>query len=56
MLSRGVCTLVPVQSKQAVMEELTAGQASTLVRNEQEIDKAMAELEDLEEMVSDSIR
>ncbi|GAB4814362.1 hypothetical protein N2152v2_001408 [Parachlorella kessleri] len=45
-----------IKSKQVAMEELTAGQASTLVRNEQEIDKSMAEMEDLEETLCDSIR
>jgi hypothetical protein len=38
------------------MEELSAGQAGVLVRNEQEIDKAMAEMEELEEQLADSIR
>lgn len=38
------------------MEELSAGQASTLVRNEQEIDRALAEMEELEETLVDSIR
>lgn len=38
------------------MEELSGGQASTLVRNEQEIDRAMEEMEELEETLVDSIR
>ena len=44
-----------VQAKQTAMEELTQGQASTLVRNEQIIDKSMEEMEDLEEMLNESI-
>ncbi len=48
--------LCGLQSKQVAMEELTAGQASTLVRNEQEIEKFMDEMEDLEETLCDSIR
>jgi len=38
------------------MEDLTPGQANTLTRNEHEIDKAMEEIEDLEETLMDSIR
>ncbi|PRW44332.1 Kanadaptin isoform B [Chlorella sorokiniana] len=45
-----------IKAKEKEMEELSAGQASTLVRNEQEIDKSMAEMEELEEQLQDSIR
>lgn len=44
-----------MQAKQTAMEELTQGQAATLVRNEQNIDKSMEEMEDLEEMLNESI-
>jgi hypothetical protein len=37
------------------MEELTPGQAAVLVRNEQVIDRAKEEAEDLEEMLAESI-
>lgn len=37
------------------MEELTAGQAQTLARNEQVIDTSTDELEDLEEQLNSSI-
>lgn len=37
------------------MEELTPGQASVLVRNEQAVDKAAEELEELEEALCESI-
>lgn len=37
------------------MEDLTAGQAAQLARNEQIIDKASEEFEDLEEMLNESI-
>ncbi len=37
------------------MEELTAGQAAVLVRNEQDIDRTTEELEDLEETLNESI-
>ena len=37
------------------MEDLTAGQAAQLARNEQVIDKAEEEFEDLEELLNDSI-
>jgi hypothetical protein len=38
------------------MEELTPGQAEVLLRNERGIDAAMAELEDLEDELAESIR
>ena len=44
-----------VQAKQKAMEELTQGQAMTLVRNEQVIDRSAEEAEDLEEMLNESI-
>lgn len=44
-----------LQAKQTAMEELTAGQAAVLVRNEQDIDRSAEELEDLEEMLNESI-
>ena len=37
------------------MEEMTQGQAATLVRNEQIIDQAAEEMDDLEEMLNESI-
>lgn len=43
------------QAKQTAMEELTAGQAAVLVRNEQDIDRTTEELEDLEETLNESI-
>lgn len=43
------------QAKQKAMEDLTPGQAAVLARNEQEIEKAMEELEDFEEMLNESI-
>lgn len=45
-----------IRTKERAMEELSAGQASTLVRNEQEMDKAVAEMEELEETLVESIR
>jgi hypothetical protein len=44
-----------MQAKQTQMEELSAGQASTLARNEAEIDKANEQIEELEETLSDSV-
>ena len=44
-----------MQAKQTSMEDLTAGQAAQLARNEQVIDKAEEEFEDLEELLNDSI-
>ena len=44
-----------MQAKQKAMEELTQGQAMTLVRNEQVIDRSAEEAEDLEEMLNESI-
>lgn len=38
------------------MEELSAGQATTLLRNEQEIDRATAEMEEMEETLLESLR
>ena len=43
------------QAKQGKMDELTAGQASTLARNEAAVDKATEELDDLEEALCESI-
>ena len=43
------------QAKQKAMEELTAGQAAVLARNEQQIEKVSEEMEDLEEMLTESI-
>ena len=37
------------------MEELTAGQAAVLAHNEQAVDKATEDMEDLEEMLNESI-
>lgn len=37
------------------MEELSAGQAQTLARNEQVIDQSTDDLEDLEEQINNSI-
>ena len=44
-----------MQAKQTAMEEMTQGQAATLVRNEQIIDQAAEEMDDLEEMLNESI-
>lgn len=38
------------------MDDLTPGQMSTLVRNEQEIERASAEMDELEEQLEDSVR
>jgi len=43
------------QAKQTAMEELTQGQAMTMVRNQQIIDKSAEEMDDLEEMLNESI-
>ena len=43
------------QAKQKAMEELTPGQAAVLARNEQQIEKVSEEMEDLEEVLTDSI-
>eukprot|EP00887_Chlorella_sp_A99_P004998 scaffold4.g4998.t1 len=45
-----------IRGKEKSMEDLTAGQASTLVRNERVIDESLAEIEELEEQLCDSIR
>ena len=37
------------------MQELTAGQASTMARNEQVIETMMEEVDDLDELLNDSI-
>ena len=52
-----ICDVVTLcaQAKQKAMEELTQGQAMTLVRNEQVIDRSAEEAEDLEEMLNESI-
>ena len=44
-----------MQTKQKAMEELTPGQAAVMARNEQQIDKVTEEMEDLEEVLTDSI-
>ena len=44
-----------LQAKQGKMEEMTPGQASTLARNEQVIDTATDNLEELEEELNSSI-
>lgn len=44
-----------VQAKQGKMEEMTPGQAATLARNEQVIDTATDDLEELEEELNNSI-
>ena len=49
-----VC-LVSIQAKQGKMEEMTPGQAATLARNEQVIDTATDNLEELEEELNSSI-
>ena len=38
------------------MEDMSAGQASTLLRNEQQCDRAREQLEELEDTLLDSIR
>lgn len=45
-----------IQAKERLEAGLTPGQASTLARNEQAIDKLTEEMEDLEELLLDSIR
>jgi hypothetical protein len=45
-----------IRAKQTRMEELSAGQASTLARNEAEVDRAAAEGEEVEGALADSIR
>lgn len=45
-----------IQAKQKSMEELSVGQANTLARNEEEIEKAMVEMEELEDQLVESIR
>lgn len=45
----------PAQAKQTSYEELSAGQASQMARNETEIDRATEEMEDLEETLNESI-
>ena len=47
--------LAVLQAKQTAMEELTQGQAMTMVRNQQIIDKSAEEMDDLEEMLNESI-
>lgn len=44
-----------LQAKQTSYEELSAGQASQMARNETEIDRATEEMEDLEETLNESI-
>jgi len=44
-----------IQSKQRSMEEMSVGQASTLARNEEEVEKAMIEIEELEDQLVASI-
>lgn len=45
-----------IRSKQHSMEDLTSGQLATLARNEEAIEKAMADLEEVEDLLSDAIR
>ena len=45
-----------IQAKQRSMEELSVGQANTLARNEEDIEKAMVEMDELEDQLMDSIR
>uniref|UniRef100_A0A1D2AAS5 FHA domain-containing protein n=1 Tax=Auxenochlorella protothecoides TaxID=3075 RepID=A0A1D2AAS5_AUXPR len=45
-----------IKAKQGSMEELSAGQATTLLRNEQEVDRATAEMEEMEETLLESLR
>lgn len=47
--------LLLLQAKNTKMEELTPGQAATLARNEQVIEAATDELEELEEQLNNSI-
>ena len=57
-LPAGQCSKICLpwmQAKQKAMEEMTQGQAATLVRNEQIIDQAAEEMDDLEEMLNESI-
>jgi hypothetical protein len=44
-----------IQSKQQSMEEMSAGQASTLARNDEEVEKARIEIEELEDQLVASI-
>ena len=44
-----------LQAKQTQYEEMSAGQASTMARNETEIDRSTEEMEDLEETLNESI-
>ena len=44
-----------MQAKQTCYEELSAGQASQMARNETEIDRSTEEMEDLEETLNESI-
>lgn len=44
-----------IQLKQRSMEEMSAGQASALARNEEEVEKAMIEIEELEDQLVASI-
>lgn len=60
--SHAVCKVAPwninlaiLQAKQGKMEEMTPGQAATLARNEQVIDQATDNLEELEEEMNSSI-
>lgn len=45
-----------IANKQRAMEETTVGQATTLARNEHEIDRAMVEMEEIEDLLLESIR
>lgn len=52
----GVCPTTNVtQAKQKSMEDLTSGQAATLLRNERQCDRAREEIEELEEMLLESL-
>ncbi|KAK9842408.1 hypothetical protein WJX84_012265 [Apatococcus fuscideae] len=44
-----------IRAKQTQYEEMSAGQASTMARNETEIDRSTEEMEDLEETLNESI-
>ena len=55
MQSLTACVLWQPQAKQTSYEELSAGQASQMARNETEIDRSTEEMEDLEETLNESI-
>ncbi|KAG1652378.1 hypothetical protein FOA52_007231, partial [Chlamydomonas sp. UWO 241] len=45
-----------IQAKEKAGDGLTPGQSSTMVRNEEAVDKLMQEMEDLEEQLNESVR